>query len=85
MGTIAKSRLQGSDLIVQQHFLWVQLRCDGEPIHGLLQRFLQRKILSKVGTCMFEFEHTGYHKGCSTLFVGQGNEEDLEIAASSSI
>ncbi|XP_015271496.1 PREDICTED: cortactin-binding protein 2-like, partial [Gekko japonicus] len=47
MGTIAKSRLQGSDLIVQQHFLWVQLRCDGEPIHGLLQRFLQRKVLSK--------------------------------------
>ncbi|XP_054844101.1 LOW QUALITY PROTEIN: cortactin-binding protein 2 [Eublepharis macularius] len=47
MGTIAKSRLQGSDLIVQQHFLWVQLRCDGEPIHGLLQRFLRRKVLSK--------------------------------------
>nr|XP_056701987.1 cortactin-binding protein 2 isoform X3 [Euleptes europaea] len=47
MGTIAKSRLQGSDLVVQQHFLWVQLRCDGEPIHGLLQRFLQRKVLSK--------------------------------------
>ncbi|KAL8221275.1 UNVERIFIED_CONTAM: Cortactin-binding protein 2 [Gekko kuhli] len=47
MGTIAKSRLQGSDLIVQQHFLWVQLRCDGEPIHGLLQRFLWRKVLSK--------------------------------------
>ncbi|XP_061496056.1 LOW QUALITY PROTEIN: cortactin-binding protein 2 [Rhineura floridana] len=47
MGTIAKSRLQGSDLMVQQHFLWVQLRWDGEPIHGLLQRFLRRKVLSK--------------------------------------
>uniref|UniRef100_A0A8D0C1X9 Cortactin-binding protein 2 n=1 Tax=Salvator merianae TaxID=96440 RepID=A0A8D0C1X9_SALMN len=47
VGTIEKSRLQGSDLIVQQHFLWVQLRWDGEPIHGLLQRFLRRKILSK--------------------------------------
>ncbi|XP_062838466.1 cortactin-binding protein 2 isoform X2 [Anolis carolinensis] len=47
LGTIAKSRLQGSDLMVQQHFLWVQLRWDGEPIHGLLQRFLRRKVLSK--------------------------------------
>ncbi|KAG8142870.1 hypothetical protein E2320_006071 [Naja naja] len=47
MGTIAKSRLQGSDLMVQQHFLWVQLRWDGEPIHGLLRKFLRRKVLSK--------------------------------------
>nr|XP_020645342.1 cortactin-binding protein 2 [Pogona vitticeps] len=47
LGTIAKSRLQGSDLMVQQHFLWVQLRWDGEPIHGLLHRFLRRKVLSK--------------------------------------
>ncbi|KAK9399562.1 cortactin-binding protein 2 [Crotalus adamanteus] len=47
MGTFAKSRLQGSDLMVQQHFLWVQLRWDGEPIHGLLRRFLRRKVLSK--------------------------------------
>ncbi|KAJ6654089.1 hypothetical protein lerEdw1_007453 [Lerista edwardsae] len=47
MGTIAKSRLQGSDLMIQQHFLWVQLRWDGEPIHGLLKRFLRRKVLSK--------------------------------------
>ncbi|CAM5085393.1 unnamed protein product [Eretmochelys imbricata] len=47
MGTIAKSRLQGSDLLVQQHFRWVQLRWDGEPIHGLLQRFLRRKVINK--------------------------------------
>ncbi|XP_070611563.1 cortactin-binding protein 2 isoform X2 [Erythrolamprus reginae] len=47
MGTIAKSRLQGSDLMVQQHFLWVQLRWDGEPIHGLLRKFLRRKVLNK--------------------------------------
>ncbi|XP_031794729.1 cortactin-binding protein 2 isoform X2 [Sarcophilus harrisii] len=47
MGTIAKSRLQGSDLLVQQHFRWVQLRWDGEPMHGLLQRFLRRKVMNK--------------------------------------
>uniref|UniRef100_A0A8C8VFS3 Cortactin-binding protein 2 n=1 Tax=Pelusios castaneus TaxID=367368 RepID=A0A8C8VFS3_9SAUR len=47
MGTIAKSRLQGSDLLVQQHFRWVQLRWDGEPIYGLLQRFLRRKVINK--------------------------------------
>ncbi|XP_074871051.1 cortactin-binding protein 2 isoform X2 [Carettochelys insculpta] len=47
MGTVAKSHLQGSDLLVQQHFRWVQLRWDGEPIHGLLQRFFRRKVISK--------------------------------------
>nr|XP_014990236.2 cortactin-binding protein 2 isoform X2 [Macaca mulatta] len=47
MGTIAKACLQGSDLLVQQHFRWVQLRWDGEPMQGLLQRFLQRKVVNK--------------------------------------
>uniref|UniRef100_A0A8C8ZP66 Cortactin-binding protein 2 n=1 Tax=Prolemur simus TaxID=1328070 RepID=A0A8C8ZP66_PROSS len=47
MGTIAKACLQGSDLLVQQHFRWVQLRWDGEPMHGLLQRFLRRKLVNK--------------------------------------
>ncbi|XP_064417620.1 cortactin-binding protein 2 isoform X1 [Latimeria chalumnae] len=47
IGTIAKSRLQGSDLLVQQHFRWVQLRWDREPIHGMLQRFLKRKVIDK--------------------------------------
>nr|Q07E41.1 RecName: Full=Cortactin-binding protein 2; Short=CortBP2 [Dasypus novemcinctus]ABI93635.1 cortactin-binding protein 2 [Dasypus novemcinctus] len=47
MGTIAKTCLQGSDLLVQQHFRWVQLRWDGEPMHGLLQRFLRRKVVNK--------------------------------------
>ncbi|XP_029473082.1 cortactin-binding protein 2 isoform X2 [Rhinatrema bivittatum] len=47
LGTIAKPRLQGSDLLVQQHFRWVQLRWDGEPIHGLLQRFLRKKLMTK--------------------------------------
>ncbi|XP_032339504.1 cortactin-binding protein 2 isoform X1 [Camelus ferus] len=47
MGTIAKACLQGSDLLVQQHFRWVQLRWDGEPMHGLLQRFLRKKVVNK--------------------------------------
>ncbi|XP_040328086.1 cortactin-binding protein 2 isoform X3 [Herpailurus yagouaroundi] len=47
MGTIAKACLQGSDLLVQQHFRWVQLRWDGEPMQGLLQRFLRRKVVNK--------------------------------------
>ncbi|GAB1290581.1 Cortactin-binding protein 2 [Apodemus speciosus] len=47
VGTIAKACLQGSDLLVQQHFRWVQLRWDCEPIQGLLQRFLRRKVASK--------------------------------------
>ncbi|XP_076972960.1 cortactin-binding protein 2 isoform X2 [Tamandua tetradactyla] len=48
MGTVAKACLQGSDLLVQQHFRWVQLRWDGEPMHGLLQRFLRRKVVNKL-------------------------------------
>nr|KAF6319334.1 cortactin binding protein 2 [Myotis myotis] len=49
MGTIAKACLQGSDLLVQQHFRWVQLRWDGEPMQGLLQRSLRRKVVNKIG------------------------------------
>ncbi|XP_073920586.1 cortactin-binding protein 2 isoform X3 [Castor canadensis] len=47
LGTIAKACLQGSDLLVQQHFRWVQLRWDCEPMQGLLQRFLRRKVVNK--------------------------------------
>ncbi|XP_038963087.1 cortactin-binding protein 2 isoform X2 [Rattus norvegicus] len=47
LGTLAKACLQGSDLLVQQHFRWVQLRWDCEPSQGLLQRFLRRKAVSK--------------------------------------
>uniref|UniRef100_A0A8C3L5G8 Cortactin-binding protein 2 n=1 Tax=Chrysolophus pictus TaxID=9089 RepID=A0A8C3L5G8_CHRPC len=47
LGTIAKCHLHGSDLLVQQHFRWVQLRWDGEPMCGLLQRFLRRKVINK--------------------------------------
>lgn len=38
MGTIAKACLQGSDLLVQQHFRWVQLRWDGEPMQPIVGR-----------------------------------------------
>ena len=48
MGTVAKACLQGSDLLVQQHFRWVQLRWDSEPMQGLLQRSLRRKVVTKV-------------------------------------
>ncbi|XP_004677030.1 PREDICTED: cortactin-binding protein 2 [Condylura cristata] len=47
MGTIAKACLQGSDLLVQQHFRWVQLRWDSEPMRGLLRRALRRKVVSQ--------------------------------------
>ncbi|XP_039716563.1 cortactin-binding protein 2 isoform X4 [Pteropus medius] len=47
MGTVAKACLQGSDLLVQQHFRWVQLRWDSEPMQGLLQRLLRRKVVNK--------------------------------------
>ncbi|XP_075713246.1 cortactin-binding protein 2 isoform X2 [Rhinoderma darwinii] len=47
MGTVGRSCLHGSELLVQQHFRWVQLRWDGEPMHNLLQKVLKRKVLQK--------------------------------------
>ncbi|KAM3870407.1 cortactin-binding protein 2 [Diretmus argenteus] len=50
IGTLSKPRLQGSELRLQQHFRWVTLRWDQEPLHGLLGRQLRRKLLHKTGT-----------------------------------
>ncbi|KAF7651194.1 hypothetical protein LDENG_00114400 [Lucifuga dentata] len=50
IGTLSKPRLQGSELRLQQHFRWVTLRWDQEPLHGLLGRHLRRKLLLKTGT-----------------------------------
>ncbi|XP_068132525.1 LOW QUALITY PROTEIN: cortactin-binding protein 2 [Hyperolius riggenbachi] len=47
MGTVARPRLQGPELLAQQHFRWVQLRWDGEPMHSLLQKVLKRKVIHK--------------------------------------
>ncbi len=35
-------------LRLQQHFRWVQLRWDTEPLNGMLGRHLRRKLLHKV-------------------------------------
>ncbi|RXM35690.1 Cortactin-binding protein 2 [Acipenser ruthenus] len=48
IGTLARSCLHGAELLVQQHFRWVQLRWDAEPIHSLLQRYLRRKLVDKL-------------------------------------
>ncbi|KAA8590380.1 hypothetical protein FQN60_014314 [Etheostoma spectabile] len=50
IATLSKSRLQGAELRLQQHFRWVTLRWDQEPLHGLLGRHLSRKLLHKMGT-----------------------------------
>ncbi|KAK9516225.1 hypothetical protein VZT92_024168 [Zoarces viviparus] len=50
IATLTKPRLQGSELRLQQHFRWVTLRWDQEPLHGLLGRHLRRKLLHKMGT-----------------------------------
>ncbi|XP_056621623.1 cortactin-binding protein 2 [Triplophysa dalaica] len=52
IGTVAKPRLQGAELRLQQHFRWVQLRWDTEPLNGMLGRHLRRKLLHKTqGRC----------------------------------
>lgn len=51
IATLSKPRLQGSELRLQQHFRWVTLRWDQEPLHGLLGRQLRRKLLHKVRGC----------------------------------
>ncbi|KAK2842717.1 hypothetical protein Q5P01_012917 [Channa striata] len=48
IATLSKPRLQGSELRLQQHFRWVSLRWDQEPLHGLLGRHLRRKLLHKL-------------------------------------
>ncbi|XP_034542292.1 cortactin-binding protein 2 [Notolabrus celidotus] len=50
IATLSKPRLQGSELRLQQHFRWVTLRWDQEPLHGMLGRHLRRKLLHKTGT-----------------------------------
>ncbi|CAJ1056086.1 cortactin-binding protein 2 [Xyrichtys novacula] len=49
IATLSKPRLQGSELRLQQHFRWVTLRWDQEPLHGMLGRHLRRKLLHKTG------------------------------------
>uniref|UniRef100_A0A671PMX0 Cortactin-binding protein 2 n=1 Tax=Sinocyclocheilus anshuiensis TaxID=1608454 RepID=A0A671PMX0_9TELE len=52
IGTLAKPHLQGAELRLQQHFRWVQLRWDTEPLNGMLGRHLRRKLLHKTqGQC----------------------------------
>ncbi|XP_018611478.2 cortactin-binding protein 2 isoform X1 [Scleropages formosus] len=48
LGTLAKSQLHGTELLLQQHFRWVQLRWDSEPLRGLLSRHLRRKLVHKM-------------------------------------
>ncbi|KAM7397191.1 hypothetical protein PAMP_020183 [Pampus punctatissimus] len=50
IATLSKPRLQGAELRLQQHFRWVTLRWDQEPLDGLLGRHLRRKLLHKMGT-----------------------------------
>ncbi|XP_041852606.1 cortactin-binding protein 2 isoform X2 [Melanotaenia boesemani] len=50
IATLSRPRLQGSELRLQQHFRWVTLRWDQEPLHGLLGRHLRRKLVHKMGT-----------------------------------
>ncbi|XP_070559600.1 cortactin-binding protein 2-like isoform X2 [Ptychodera flava] len=47
LGTMDKPRSTGLDLVVQQKFRWVHLKCDGEPVKGLLQRHLRRRLIHK--------------------------------------
>nr|AAR16331.1 cortactin-binding protein 2 [Tetraodon nigroviridis] len=50
IATLSKPRLQGSELRLQQHFRWVTLRWDQEPLHGLLGRQLRRRLLHQMGS-----------------------------------
>jgi len=76
LGTIAKCHLHGSDLLVQQHFRWVQLRWDGEPMRGLLQRFLRRKVINKVRTWI-SFSNFGHHQVCEICMMVMSKAEQV--------
>ncbi|CAL8263686.1 unnamed protein product [Merluccius merluccius] len=68
IGTLSKPHLQGCELRLQQHFRWVTLRWEQEPLHGLLGRHLRRKLLHKVGTGLWAPEG---HMERSVLWVCQ--------------
>ncbi|XP_029991437.1 cortactin-binding protein 2 [Sphaeramia orbicularis] len=68
IATLSRSRLQGSELRLQQHFRWVTLRWDKEPLHGLLGRHLRRKLLQKVGSDVWPPDGILEH---SVLWVNQ--------------
>ncbi|KAM9816176.1 cortactin-binding protein 2 isoform X1 [Syngnathus typhle] len=53
IGSLSKPRLQGSELRLQQHFRWLRLRWDQEPLHGLLARRLRRKLLHQTGSVVW--------------------------------
>ncbi|KAI4794309.1 hypothetical protein KUCAC02_032141 [Chaenocephalus aceratus] len=52
IGTLSRPRLQGPELRLQQHFRWVTLRWDQEPLQGMLGRHLRRKLIHKTGSCL---------------------------------
>ncbi|XP_061679095.1 cortactin-binding protein 2 isoform X2 [Syngnathoides biaculeatus] len=53
IGSLSKPRLQGSELRLQQHFRWLRLRWDQEPLRGLLARRLRRKLLHQTGSAVW--------------------------------
>ncbi|PIO16255.1 hypothetical protein AB205_0048790 [Aquarana catesbeiana] len=67
MGTVARPRLQGPELLVQQHFRWVQLRWDGEPMHSLLHKVLKRRVVHKVDVKIVECSNCAKIKRSSIL------------------
>lgn len=50
IGALLKPRLQRAEFLLQQHFRWMSLRWDREPLHGLLGRHLRQKLLHQRGT-----------------------------------
>ncbi|KAJ8388595.1 hypothetical protein AAFF_G00131600 [Aldrovandia affinis] len=48
IGTLSRPHLHGAELLLQQHFRWIQLRWDSEPLSGLLTRHLSRKLVHKM-------------------------------------
>lgn len=81
LGTIAKCHLHGSDLLVQQHFRWVQLRWDGEPMRGLLQRILRRKVINKVRT-QISFSSYINHLVCEIYMMVMPKTEQITSVVS---
>lgn len=81
LGTIAKCHLHGSDLLVQQHFRWVQLRWDGEPMRGLLQRILRRKVINKVRTRTI-FSSYIHHQVCEICTMVMPKAEQITSVVS---
>ena len=71
-------RFSSLDLSIQQHFRWVQLRTDMEPMRGLLQRHLYRQLVHNHSGKMPAYDDAVYKAVAWAVCVWQRLNDGLD-------